>query len=695
MNLFSWARSITSRTSKREIGFPESWIPMTGGYPSVNQSHLLEANKEWVFVAVDKVASSMAGVRFKAMRYSRAGDDQEVFTGPLVDFLESPAQNFTGKDFIYLNAVYKELTGNAFWERLHGGRKLSPLVPTRVTPVLSNGQLVGYRYTNGSDQRTIKLKDLLHDRYIDPAKPYWGKGKLERIAPWVDASAFATELLNRFFVNGATFGGFIETEEESEERIKLIKAGISNDHVGVAKAHKIAVLPKGSKFTKGVANMAEMEMGATDDRYRDKILAAFGVPKTLVGLTTEVNRASAEASEYIYAKYTLKPIADQFLEFLNANVAGLLDPTGKQYFAYDDFVPDNMELKIKERESSLNKQPYKTVNEVRAEVGLPPAQGGDVVYGTPGQAPLGEPQPAAVPATAPEDDNADEEPKKALPARARSAFRRERIFDGIVQKVAEIAETQDLDAEDHRAFVDRVDARKGSLEETVRQFNAIQEKEVLERVQRITKAVDQNELFDMTGDVALLVDFVSPILKDLMLEQAAADFIGQEFPGTFDQAKPRIALTIETAAKRLATSYNSTTAKLIAKQLNEGIEKGEDLRQLTQRVNSVYDYSNTVRAETVAHTEAFYIANEGSREAYRQSGVVKTMRWYTAEDERVCPFCGPEDGRIIGVDDVFYEKGTTLSVDGKTLDLDYRTIDVPPLHARCRCRILPEEIAIN
>ena len=154
---------------------------------------------------------------------------------------------------------------------------------------------------------------MLHDRYIDPRRPYWGVGKLEKIARWVDTSAYANEFLRLFFVNGASFGGFIETEEESEERIKLIKLGLHQEHGGVQNAHKWAVLPKGSKAPKATANMAEMQFNELDEKYRDKILATFGVPKTLVGFTTEVNRASAEASEYIFAKYKIKPIVDDLI----------------------------------------------------------------------------------------------------------------------------------------------------------------------------------------------------------------------------------------------------------------------------------------------------------------------------------------------------------------------------------------------
>lgn len=662
---------------------PAQWTTIYSADQTERQ--LLASNKEWVFVAVDKVAKAVAAVRFKVMKYERNGDDEEVFDGAMVDFLDAPAVDFTGKDFIYLDTAYKELTGNAFWELLPG-TKVAPLIPTAVRPKLLGQKLVGFKYHDGLKDRDLRLDQVLHDRYVDPRKPYWGVGKLEKIARWVDTSSYANEFLRLFFINGAQFGGFIKTEEESEERIKLIKAGLANDHTGVQNSHKIAVLPRGAEYQGATANMSDMQYRELDEQYRDKILAGFGVPKTLVGFTTDVNRASAEASEYIFAKYTVKPVVDDFLEFLNTKVAPLLDPSGKFYFACDEFVPENVEAKLKERELALNKQPYKTVNEIRAEEGLPPVANGDTIYSTPGIA-IGEKPPAPIGNPA--------QKAKVVPRRSRGFERKELMLDGIVAKVAEIAAQIDPDEESHKSFVSRVDAHEKLIAGKVRDFNNRQEREVVMNVNRLTKAVATHDLFDMDAEVGVLIDFVGPLLKGLLTEQAVAEYLAQEFAGTFNTGASSLDRIVELAAKRLAHSYNDTTATLLKDALNDGLGAGESFGQLAERVRGVYAFSDSVRAEAVARTEAFYIANEGSREAYRQSGVVKSVRWYTAEDERVCEFCGPMHGRVVKVTETFFKKGETVEGrDGGTLSTDYRAIDVPPLHTNCRCFIRPEEIAV-
>lgn len=703
MDFISRLFSFGGKKNAADTLYPGTWTPVGGGAEGVNERNLLLNNKEWVFIAVDKVANATASVRFQVKRYQRSGDDVEVFDGPLFDFLERPGSNLTGKDFIYLNTVYKELTGNAFWER-EKAQKVAPLVPPFVEPVVTAGKLIGYRYTFDGHQRIISAKDVLHDRYIDPRKPYWGVGKLAKIARWVDTSQFSNEFLRRFFLNGATFGGFITTEEESEERIKLIKAGLANDHVGVENAHKLGVLPKGADFKASTKNMSEIEMGATDDRYRDKILAAFGVPKNILGLTQGENRATIEGTEYAFSKYTIKPIVDDLIEFLNVNVAPVLDPSGKYYFAYEDFIPKNMDIELKEREISLAKQQYKTVNEVRAVEGLPPVPGGDVIYQAPFMVPLGTPQEAPEPADSPEDDAEEPKPQKsrsrAIPGRIRAAAKRTDALDAIATRIAAaVNKEEDPDEVAWRSFVGRVESFTEQLADKVRQFNQRQRSDVLNRLNTITgiqaKAVSKSDIFDHAGEVAAMVDFVTPILRGLLTEQAIAEFTAQGFEGQLDSSSEIIGKTINLAAKRLGKSYNNTTLKLLKIALNQGITEGESLDQLTKRVAEVYEYSDTVRARAVAHTETFYIANEGNKEAYRQSGVVEAVRWYTAEDELVCPWCAPQQGKIVGVNENFYNKGETITgSDGRPLALDYRAIGVPPLHTNCRCFIRPAQISV-
>lgn len=681
MSIFSRAIDFASSFKKSEKAHetPDGYQPFLN-VDQVNRTNLLSNNKNWVFVAVDKIATATSSVRFKVMRASKGKkgkEGTEVFTGPLYEFINKPHPRLTWRDFVYLNAAFKEITGNAFWkvnERIKDG--IIPLNPLKVTPLIKDGVMIGYKYQNGMKIEALTLEEVLHDRFPSITNPFWGSGPLEKIAQWVDIDSYAAEFNRIFFVNGAAFGGFLETDEESKERIELIRIGLKNNHVGIKNAHKLGVLPKNTKFKESTQTMSDMQFTEQDDHNRDKILSAFGVPKTLTGLTTEVNRASAEASEYIFAKYTIEPKVLRFVDFLNNFVVPLFDKTGTHYIWYDEFIPENNELKIRETEVALNKQPYMTVNEVRLGKGLPKVPGGDVVYGNPNATPLGE-------VVEPEEVKEEKDALSVLIEKA--ADMAVRTFDQGIDK----------DQEAHKAFVSRADGYQKQVQDKVVDFNSRQKNRVIQRLNSIAKAVRKSDVFDMDEEVSIMVDAVSPILRGLLTEQAIEEYIAQGFEGEMNMEDVNVSTIIERAATRMAKSYNKTTATLLKQALNEGIAAGEGLRELTERVSQVYEFSDSYRAGMVAHTEAFYVANEANKEAYRQSGVVKSIKWYTADSD-ACQFCSPLNGKEVGISEVFFKKGDVYEGrDGGKLNLDYRTIDVPPIHPNCRCFIRPEQIGVS
>jgi len=153
---------------------------------------------------------------------------------------------------------------------------------------------------------------------------------------------------------------------------------------------------------------------------------------------------------------------------------------------------------------------------------------------------------------------------------------------------------------------------------------------------------------------------------------------------------------LKKAVSLMAESYNETTLRDLEKTLREGLSDGESLPELTDRVREIYEFSGKARAERVARTESFRVANSATKEAWKQSGVVRTLRWYTAVDERVCEFCDPLNGKIVEISENWFDKGDSLAGrEGGKMDIDYSDVGNPPLHPDCRCYIRPEEISID
>jgi SPP1 gp7 family putative phage head morphogenesis protein len=144
-----------------------------------------------------------------------------------------------------------------------------------------------------------------------------------------------------------------------------------------------------------------------------------------------------------------------------------------------------------------------------------------------------------------------------------------------------------------------------------------------------------------------------------------------------------------------AEDINEETAKQLRASLSEGVLAGESPYELRARVETVMGYAATVRASRIASYEVTHAQTYGDLEAWTQSGIVEGKEWMTASDEKVCYGCREMDGRVAKLNENYFDKGDTLTVEreGKEtpykLKLDYEDIAGPALHNGCRCVLLP------
>lgn len=157
----------------------------------------------------------------------------------------------------------------------------------------------------------------------------------------------------------------------------------------------------------------------------------------------------------------------------------------------------------------------------------------------------------------------------------------------------------------------------------------------------------------------------------------------------FDQYSDYIEPFVEDYTIRLSTTINDTTEVALRSSIMRGIELGESMPQIRDRISQVFDQAENYRAMIIARTETIRASNQGSRLGYQESGVVKAVEWLTAFDERTCPFCAHMDGKQAKVDGLFFRHGDSLELDGKRLVFDYEEISAPPLHPFCRCTLIP------
>jgi hypothetical protein len=135
----------------------------------------------------------------------------------------------------------------------------------------------------------------------------------------------------------------------------------------------------------------------------------------------------------------------------------------------------------------------------------------------------------------------------------------------------------------------------------------------------------------------------------------------------------------------MQSNFKSPVLAQLEKTINDGLEAGDSLADISRAASEVYGAADDYSAEWIAKTEAFRTSNMALKEKWAQFGVVKTVRWYNADNP--CPFCQETNGKIISVDSNFLDEDQTVSAcegdNAQTYTADYGDIGGPPLRRNC------------
>lgn len=636
-----------------------------------------EVYKNWVFLCVDKIADTAAAADIRVMVRGRGQNpDREMESHKIDEIIKD-------RELLYLIFANAELYGNAYMIR---GVEGPIFVPSkRVTPKIKKDYtgIESYEVTNEVGSRSVLQPDeILHYRYPNANSRFEGVGITEKIKDWIYSDNAITKFNRLFFEKGGKIGTIIKTEYKSQDQVEKTKEAWISGQEGLENAHKVAVLPSGVDVQRPDMSRKDMEFEKGTDKARDKILAAFGISKSIFGITEGgMSRADAEAKNYAFAAYTIDPKLRRFVEWLNKEA--LPRYIGNRADVYITFVPTGKEdkkLQLDTTRTGVANRPFMTINEARERHGLPALEGGDVL-----------PEPTGVTVGSPLRKQAIE-PYKQKTATATLA---EQIMEGIKLATQDPYEFSEEEETKYEAEIKRIEeqseASANEMERLIiRQNNAL-EQEVLENVrdyvasrgeQGLTEAPIPR-LMDRARNENLMYDIMLPINEHVLQLEGVRRLTDLAPDKVFDVESKEIQRRLQIYTRTTAKSMTSTTNNEVRKAVARGIAEGEGIEKITARVNATFDKANELRANMTAKTATADASHEGAYQAMKQSGIVKTKVWYTQADERVDPeVCAPLHGTEIALDNEFFEEGDALGKGNATAFTD---IAHPPIHPRCRC----------
>lgn len=645
--------------------------------PLVNyQSYAVEGygKNAVVFACISTIATTATSARLQVMR--RAKGQAEVWPdAPAQAVLDRPNEYQDQFAFQELYHTYLNIAGEAYIIQERQGkqtRKLWMPRPDLMHPVIARRDLLGYVYIGLDGDRIPFLpEEVRHIKLPNPYDAYQGLGRglapLAGAAIEVDVDNNATAMVKMFFKNAAVPFGLLKSKNILDDvEIKRIRARMKEQYTGEAAWWEMMILDADADYQQMGSEFKDMEFPALRGMTESRICAVFKVPPPLVGMMVGL-----QYSTYNNQKEMREKFWEDKLQPDNARLAAALSSALKTELGTDGYVGHDYgkvsALQENRREAvvrgnTIYVNRWGTMNEARREVGLPPRDDGDALM------------PAATFPT--------------LPSLGKSR----------THKSADLVEESDSGfeakgAEFHKAL-DRV-ARAWELRFARAAANTFRDEGVRVRALARTHKASAPDWTAILKAILAYLDTtahdawtttIRPLMDGLLNEQ------GQEWAAqlgiSWDLSNPEVDRFIRNYVFKFAEALTDKTKDDLKAAIRQAEADGWSVTKLTDELQATYSGWSSDRAEMIARSETIRASNAGANEAYKQAGITK-KQWYTARDERVCPFCGAMHEKIVGVEGNFADMGSTLRVGDQAMDMSYEAVGAPPLHPNCRCTILP------
>lgn len=313
-----------------------------------------------VYPMVRRLAEATGAAQWQLWQRAPSGlkeDRKPVTSHPVLDLLAKPNNFMTLSQVMEAGQQYEDLTGekNIVVGYMPGVKypiDLWPIRPDRLTPVPDPyDYLLGWKYELGGEVVPLENHELLRGILPSPLDPYRGMGPLQALMLELDAQRFGKEWQAMFFENSARPGGVIEIDRRlSDPEFNEMRARWAEQHRGLSKAHRVAIIEHGAKWVDTSFSLRDLQMAEMEEVGRDKKLVAFGFPKHMLGIAEDVNRANAEAAEYMFARWLIEPRLSRWRAMFNTQLLPLFgkDVARRYELDFESPVPENSDQALAE-----------------------------------------------------------------------------------------------------------------------------------------------------------------------------------------------------------------------------------------------------------------------------------------------------------------------------------------------------------
>lgn len=649
---------------------PESYSPAEYG------DYIATSNAVYACVTLRAMMLSSLPLRL----YKGEGNNRrEVKEGRLYNLLRLVNPYWTFNRLIQMTEMSLGLWGQSFWilERGRDGkqppREIWWVRPDRMWVVPHETEYIAHYVYHAPNGQTIPLTsgEVLWMRHPNPIDEFAGLSPLAAARLAADVGNSAMKSNYNLFKQGMQLGGGVFPRNGmtlSQEQAEYIEKRIAQRYSGVDKAHKWVVFRFDADMRQFGVTPKDAEFLGALNFSLEEIARAYHVPLDMLGgQRTYENVSMAHKAMWTHC---LLPQA----EFIASEITEFLLPMfGEADTA--EFDSSGIEVLHEDEMAAWTRSYQKiqigamTINEWRMSQGLPPVPWGDAwwanstlmqVGGT--DAPTTETKPRTPSA---EKETAGDESEKDRGRHRRSIL-------------------PDYGSPAHRALLrqwyNRISPYETAIARVVVGLFKRLEESILSRLGHTPPEQVQERPFDRPRWERAYADGIEGALRDIVAQEGAHALRELGLMIDFDSNDPRVSQFIRESAQRFAVEVLDTMWRMLRESLGEGLDKGESIEELAERVKSVMGDRIRSTPETIARTESGRAANAGLLEGWRQSGIVKGKQWLAALDDRTRDTHIEAHGQKRALDEDFEVGDAKGPAPGQ--------MGVPEEDINCRCTML-------
>lgn len=651
--------------------------------PSLNTSDYLKTYGEvgWLFACVSTISGDVADSEWNAVKKNSDGEDV-VVQSKILDILMNPNPFVSFYDFMELHEMYMELTGKSYWyiakDKIGRPQEIYLINPMYVITYPDKDKFVkGYGYRAGMEEIPLEVDEVIFFNFPNPINPYDGISPAKSVADSIESHKYSTAYNKNFFYNGAEPKGIVNFPEVNDDDYETLKECWKENYGGVDNAHKTAFI-RGSQVSYTAIQISQKDMDFFNLKLqsRDEILGAYGVPKSILGIVEDVNRANAETAEYTFAKHTIRPRLRKIQEKLNNEFVPLFKEETGVTLKFVDPIPENKDfvksIVDSQTDKSLTKNESRSILNKLMGLKLKPLPDGDIIYQPVSQQPMGTPMPTQ---NSSQQTEKEKESTKNISVKKKKLLHLRKKFENLDKEVywkAFVAKTDDWEQKFKPIWKDIFEHQKEQIISKIKSHKSL-------------KALNEDNLLNFLfsdDETKYIVENILPVLQQIMKDKGNQVMDELELKTSFDLHDPKVTDWLSKYCVTQIHDINSTTETLIREQLKQGEVNGESIPSLCNRIDQYFDDMEGYRVQRVVRTEVIGASNNAALMGYKQSGVVEKKEWLTAIDGRERSWHAEADGQVVGIDEKFI-------IGGEEMDSPGDGGASPENVVNCRCTILP------